>query len=57
MTAKEGISMKAKFGKKRYRQIHSATHGAVAFHIQPKDHFKNRDHQARPQVRKAMMGG
>ena len=25
--------MKAKFGKKRYRQIHSATHGVVTFHV------------------------
>ena len=57
MTAKEGIFMKAYFGKKRYRQIHSATHGAVTFHTQPKDQFKKRDRQGRPQVRKAMMAG
>ena len=57
MTAKEGISMKAYFGKKRYKQIHSATHGAVTFHTQTKDHFKKCDRQARPQARKAMMAG
>ena len=57
MTAKEGISMKAYFGKKRYKQIHSATHGAVTFHTQPKDQFKKRDRQGRQQVRKAMMAG
>ena len=57
MTAKEGISMKAYFGKKRYKQIHSATHGAVTVHAQPKEQFKKRDRLARPQMRKTMMAG
>ena len=50
--------MKAYFGKKRFRQIHSATHGAAGWQLPyPSYRRKGEERPGRMQPRKAVVAG